>query len=226
VVKKTTFKGGLDLKILEHHEFESLSHVSPESDMQITARNALRILMMGWSSSWTKFISWSVFKAIFIQRDPELVKSLRFAFQQGFEYLFKQLNQLQLTEEQEEQVQLYLSNCLNLLPYSDLTPYESIKIPQLINKQWELVEYYVTPIELTSPKDIIKDHDRVFAYGLQPITHLNAQSHLIFMGTTYPAGQGFIPQIGWEIPYITVEELEFCSGWGNKKIKYMYVESV
>ncbi len=199
MVSKTSFKGGIDLKFFEHAEFESLERVTPEDKPLILARNALRLLMMGWPSSWTDLISWSLFKAIFIQRDPTLVKGMRLAFQQGFEHLFKQLSQLQLNEEQKEQVQLYLSNCLNLLPYSDLTPYESIKIPQLINNQWEFVDYYVTPIELTAQQGknsyFIQDQDRVFAYGLQPIVNERAQSHLIFMGTTYPAGQGFLPQI-------------------------------
>lgn len=190
-----TFKSGLDLNIFEQHEFEALNHTSDESDALIIARNTLRFLMMGWSSSWTELITWPVFKAVFIQRDPVLMKALRLAFQQGFMHLFQQLSGRLLNEQQTEQVQLYLSNCLSLLPYADLTPYESIKIPQLINHQWELVEYFVTAIELTSAKDILKDKDRVFAYGLQPITQKNAQSHLIFMGTTYPAGQGFLSQI-------------------------------
>lgn len=199
MVDKTTFKGGLDLNFFDQVEFESLDNLSSENEPLVVARNALRFLMMGWSKSWTDLISWPVFKAIYIQRDPTLVRAMRLAFQQGFEHLFKHLSQLDLNAEQKEQVQLYLSNCINLLPYSDLTPYESIKIPQLINSKWEFVDYYVTPIELTSQKGIqgyfIRDQDRVFAYGLQAINNERAQSHLIFMGTTYPAGQGFVPQV-------------------------------
>ncbi|CEG56191.1 hypothetical protein [Legionella fallonii] len=195
-----TFKGGLNLKFVANSEFESLDHVAQSEHAPIIARNALRLLMMGWpSDSWKQFISWPILKAIFVYRDPALLKELRFAFQQGFELLFTQLQGRQLSEEQNEQVQLYLSNCLSILPYSDLTPYESIKIPQSINGEWELVEYSVTPIELTPTTGFnsyfIQDSDRVFAYGLEPISHLHAQPHLIFMGTTYPAGQGFIPQI-------------------------------
>lgn len=194
-----SFKGGLDLNFFEDKEFESLEHVAAADEPLVVARNALRFLMMGWSSSWTELVSWPVFKAVYIRRDPVLVRAMRLAFQQGFENLFKHLSQLELNPEQKEQVQLYLSNCLNLLPYSDLTPYESIKIPQLIDNKWELVDYYVTPIELTSQKGIkayfIRDRDRVFAYGLQAINNERAQSHLIFMGTTYPAGQGFVPQV-------------------------------
>ena len=93
MVSKTSFKGGIDLKFFEHAEFESLERVTPEDKPLILARNALRLLMMGWPSSWTDLISWSLFKAIFIQRDPTLVKGMRLAFQQGFEHLFKQLSQ-------------------------------------------------------------------------------------------------------------------------------------
>ena len=196
---KTGFKGELNLNFFDKSEFESIELATPNQKDLSLARNALRLLMMGWPKHWTALISWPVFKAVFIQRDPNLLRGLRLAFQEGFENLFKQLSLLELNEEQKEQVQLYLSNCLSLLPYSDLTPYESIKIPQLINNRWVLVDYYVTPIELTSltgfNRYFIKDHDRVFAYGLQAITHPQAQSHLIFMGTTYPAGQGFVSQI-------------------------------
>ena len=86
-----------------------------------------------------------------------------------------------------------------MLPYSDLTPYESFKIPQCVSGHWELVEYQVTPIELTATSNwrhlFIYDHDRIFAYGLTPFFQPKAESHLIFMGTTYPAGQGFLTQI-------------------------------
>ncbi|RUR11132.1 hypothetical protein [Legionella sp. km772] len=199
MIDRTTFTGGLNLNFFAEAEFESIATVPYENQPLIVARNALRFLMMGWSSSWTELISWPIFKAIYIQRDPTLVRAMRLAFQQGFEHLFNYLSPLELNEQQKEQVQLYLSNCINLLPYSDLTPYESIKIPQLIGNKWELIDYYVTPIELTSQEGIngyfIKDHDRVFAYGLQAINNERAQTHLIFMGTTYPAGQGFVPQV-------------------------------
>lgn len=195
-----SFKGGLDLKFVTNSEFESLDNITSDKHYPIIARNALRLLMMGWpSESWTNLLSWPVFKAVFVHRDPKLLKELRLVFQQGFEILFSQLHGQKLNQEQNEQVQLYLSNCLSLLPYSDLTPYESIKIPQNINNEWLLVDYHITPIELTPTTGFkslfVQDHDRVFAYGLESISHKDAQSHLIFMGTTYPAGQGFVPQI-------------------------------
>lgn len=193
----------LDLKFFEHSEFESIDNASLERHAAITARNALRLLMMGWTASWTQLLSWPVIRAVLCYRDPTLLKALRLAFQQGFEYLFAQLENTELDPSKKEQVQLFLSNCLSILPYADLTPYESIKIPQYIDEHWVLVDYHIKAIELTQAtgfrRFFIKDEDRVFAYGLESIDNSKAQSHLIFMGTTYPAGQGFISQIDTDL---------------------------
>ncbi|MBI2785203.1 MAG: hypothetical protein HYX60_02385 [Legionella longbeachae] len=214
---KTDFQGGLELNFVPQREFESIKDVDPAQQASIIARNAVRFLLMGWTESWREFITPSVIKAIFVKRDHELLKALRFAFQQGFFEIFEQLRQMNLTEVQKEQAQLYLSNCFSLLPYGDLTPYESFKIPQYIDDQWEMVEYQVTPIELTERKGwrrfFIQDKDRVFAYGLEPIFQKKAESHLIFMGTTYPAGQGFLPQLNTDAKgFATVGKSLYRSG--------------
>ncbi|MCE0724125.1 hypothetical protein [Legionella resiliens] len=214
---KATFQGGIDLNFSPQREFESIEGVDPEKQAPIIARNAVRLLMMGWTEQWTEFLTAKVANAIFVQRDHELLRELRFAFQQGFLDLFEQLKEKKLTDPQQEQVNLYLSNCLTLLPYSDLTPYESIKIPQCIDGHWEQVEYQVKPIELTErsgwKRYFIHDKDRVFAYGLEPIFNKKAESHLIFMGTTYPAGQGFLPQINTDSKgFATVGESLYLMG--------------
>ncbi|KTD66011.1 hypothetical protein Lsan_0666 [Legionella santicrucis] len=196
---ETVFKGGLELKFFEQMEFEDTDGVESSQQDAILARNILRFFTMGWTQSWTQFLTPSVLYSFFVQRNSNLLREVRFAMQQGFLELFKQLQGKNLNSEQSEQVQLYLSNCLCMLPYSDLTPYEFFKIPQYISGHWELVEYQVSPIELTVTSGwrslFIYDHDRVFAYGLKPLFQNNAESHLIFMGTTYPAGQGFLTQI-------------------------------
>ncbi|RUR27904.1 hypothetical protein [Legionella qingyii] len=195
----TVFKGGLELKFFEQQEFESLDGADVSEQAPILARNILRFFTMGWTGSWTQFLTPTVLYSFFLQRDTDLLREVRFAMQQGFLELFKQLQGKDLSSDEGEQVQLYLSNCLSILPYGDLTPYESVTIPQCIDGHWELVEYQVTPIELTErhwwKSFFTYDNDRVFAYGLKPIFHEKAESHLIFMGTTYPAGQGFLTQI-------------------------------
>lgn len=198
-----TFVGGLDLKFFPDSELEILEAIAIAERGRVIGRNTLRLLMMGWPKTWTQFLSWSLFKTIFMYRDPLLLKDLRYAFQQGFQSLFEQLQKTTLNTEQMEQFQLYLSNCLSLLPYADITTYESIKLPQFVNNKWLLVEYFVTPIELTPTKGLrswfLQQRDRVFAYGLEPITEKDARSHLIFMGTTFPAGQGFAAQVNSDL---------------------------
>lgn len=199
MVDVENFTSDLDLNFFEQREFEPTEKLKyPERNAPI-ARNALRLLMMGWTESWKDFLTPAVFHAIFIARNSEFLREMRLAFQQGFLTVFNQLKALELNESQHEQVQLYLSNCLSLLPYSDITPYESIKIPQYLNGTWQFIEYLIKPIELTAHTGIerffFRDTDRVFAYGLEPLFQKDAQPHLIFMGTTYPAGQGFLSQI-------------------------------
>jgi hypothetical protein len=190
---QNAFTAELDLKFFEHAGFESTAGLSLLEQAPIIARNVLRVLMMGWTDAWRELLTPTVFHAVFIERNPGFLKEMRRAFQEGFLELFNQLDGQQFNESQSEQIQLYLSNCLALLPYSDLTPYESISIPQNIAGEWVLVEYVVKPIELTTGKE--RDSDRVFAYGLEPLINRYAEPHLIFMGTTYPAGQGFLTQI-------------------------------
>lgn len=199
VTIESSFRGGLELNFASEGKFENTDGAAQESMAPIIARNAVRFLMMGWTKQWTEFLTSAVAHAVFVKRDHELLRELRLAFQQGFLEVFRQLKDKKLTSEQKEQFNLYLSNCLALLPYGDLTPYESFQIPQYIDDHLELVEYQVKPIELTArtgwQQYFIKDEDRVFAYGLEPLFQNKAESHLIFMGTTYPAGQGFLPQV-------------------------------
>ncbi|WP_298627986.1 hypothetical protein [uncultured Legionella sp.] len=203
-----SFKGGLDLKFFPDAQFESLDNIDSNQQAGIIARNNLRLLMMGWTDSWTQLITWDTLLSVFIEQDPELLKELRAAFQAGFKHLYDQLNGVTLNKEQIEQFQLYLSNCLSHLPYAELTSFESITIPQYINNQWEFVEYYVNPIELTEKNKLTdKKQDQVFAYGLEPIINRNATPHLIFMGTTFPAGKGFTSQL--------VSNFEACETIGS-----------
>lgn len=200
------FSGRLNLKLYERDEFEVLNEETPkalklsDANVAIIARNSLRLLMMGWpTTSWKEIISWHLVNALFLQRDPILLKALRRAFQDGFDYLYLQLKDKEFLTEDHEQIHLFLSNCLSVLPICDLTPYEAVRVPQFVNNTWELVDYAVCPIELTPTQGLhrllLNDNDRVFAYGFEPLYQKKAQPHLVFMGTTYPAGQGFIPQV-------------------------------
>lgn len=218
--KGERFAGGLQLQFFPHAEFEEPNLSDPVINAEIIARNVLRVLLMGNYKDWQKLSNWKVFKAIFIRRDRELMKGLRIAFQQGFQFVYEQLKEKKLPPLEHEQALLFISNCLTLLPYADLNPYESIALPQWIKGSWQLIEYKVSPIELTPThgfqKLILEDTDRVFAYGLEPILEKDASPQLIFMGTTYPAGQGFVTQVNTDMEaFATVGNQLYHSGKKN-----------
>lgn len=198
------YAGGLTLNFFESAEFEAENPANSAENAVIIARNALRVLLMGVTENWGSLVSWRVIKAVLLSRDHELLRGMRMAFQQGFNHLFTtQLEGKEFSEHEFNQIQLYLANCMSLLPFSDMNPYESFKIPQWINGSWRMVDYKVTPIEMTPTKGfeklIIDDKDRSFAYGLAPLFDEEAEPHLIFMGTTYPAGQSFGVEVNTDL---------------------------
>jgi len=161
----------------------------------------LRFLMMKYEGNPSEMLSSEFLKAVFIKRNPGLLCGMRQAFQEGFDHVREQLSSQahDLSAEQNNQAQLFISNCLCLLPFADLKPGNVFYIPQLIDGTWQRVGYRVEPIELTPTRGFetlfMHDNDRVFAYGLEPLGCDQAEPHLIFMGTTYPAGQGFEPGV-------------------------------
>ena len=189
----------LQLDFFDVKELNSTEYLTAEDPI---ARHTLNILMMGWHNDqdvWNKLQSRQVFNALFWAHDKQLTNAMRRKFQCGFNNIFNQLKYLpkpQLPDDLE-QCQLYISNCLSLFPFSELNPYEQYKIPQYINGEWQLITYKVEPIELT--KKCVTNTDRVFAYGLTPKEGTDfanvAKRHLLFLGTTYPAGQGHTKQV-------------------------------
>lgn len=196
---------GLALNFLESDEFEREIPGDEFENYQIAARNNLRSLMNGWQQNTPINVSFKEFQAIFIKHDYNFTCAMRLAIQQGFDNVFSQLKERQLNEEQLNQALFYISNCLAILPYFDITPHEVIRVPQWINNTWQSVTYHVEPIELTPTyglkKIFLNNEDRVFAYGLEPLNHREAEPILIFMGTTYPAGQGFLTTIENDIGF-------------------------
>lgn len=210
------FAGGLELNFFP----EQQTSFDPNSDDPISiAKHALSVLMMGWpkKGTWGNLVSARALRAVFINRDTELLKYARLFFQEGLIHVFEQIQNKSFTEQEHRQIEFYLSNCLCFFPFFDPNPYESLKIPEYFNNQWTLVEYKITAIELTPinrfEQYFMQKNDRVFAYGLEPLSHLNARPHLIFMGTTYPQGQGLRTQLRTDMnSFRTVGEMLYKSG--------------
>lgn len=203
MLKGEQYAGGLALNFFESSEFEKEIEGETVENLAVQTRNLLRVLNTGWNNKWRSLLSWRTFNAVIIDRDHQLTLAMRLAFQQGFSHMFTQLEGKNLTPQEHNQAQLFISNCLTFLPFADMTPYESFTIPQYIENKWQMIDFKVTPIELTPTtgfkKLFIVDNDRVFAYGLEPIHHSKAEPHLIFMGTTYPAGQGFTTTVNTDL---------------------------
>jgi hypothetical protein len=212
---------GLDLNFYASTDFETeTAENTLEENQRINTRNLLRVLMMGWTDNWRRLLTSQTFNAVFVERDHQLTRAMRYSFQQGFQHVFSQLDGRQLTTLEKNQADLFLSNCLTYLPFADISPYESMAIPQYVDDRWQLIDYKIVPIELTPTSGLKKlflaDHDRVFAYGLEPIHNTQAESHLVFMGTTYPAGQGFFTTINTDLEaFETAGKKLYRSGQAN-----------
>lgn len=218
--KGDIYAGGLALNFFDSRDFEDPLSDEIEENDNIRMRNILRILMSGWNERITELLSFSILNAIFIKRNHQLTKAMRHGYQQGFHHIFSQLEGKTLNQLQLNQAQLYISNCLSFLPFADITPYESFIIPQYLDGKWQMVDYKVTPIELTPTsgfkKLFLAEQDRVFAYGLEPISHAHAEPHLIFMGTTYPAGQGFASMVHTDFEaFETAGKKLYRTGYSN-----------
>lgn len=195
--------GGLNINFFESCELEQEQRSNPSENARIIARNMLRFLMMKYEGHMSDMLSFDFLKAVFIKRNPKLLCAMRHAFQEGFDHVWEQLSSQthNLSAKQNNQAGLFISNCLCLLPFTDLKPGNVFYIPQYIHGVWQRVCYRAEPIELTPTRGLaafyyyIFDEARVFAYGLEPINNNNAEPLIIFMGTTYFAGQGFITQL-------------------------------
>ena len=226
--------GGLNLNLFESPELEQEQPDYPEENARIIARNMLRFLMMKYQGNWREIFSPQLLQAVLIKSDSSLLRGMRYAFQEGFQHVWLQLENQTLSTRQNNQAELFISNCLCILPFADLKLGHAFKIPQLMDGRWQLVTYNVRPIELTPTRGFetlfMYDEDRVFAYGLEPVDQPHAEPQLIFMGTTYPAGQGFASQINTDLEgFETVGNSLYRTGheriiaWLDKQKKQVHV---
>lgn len=212
--------GGLRLDFFLTAKLEQERRENPTENARIIARNMLRCLMMKYEGDPLDILSSELLSAIFVQRNPQLLCGMRHAFQEGFDQVWQQLDSKSssLSIKQNNQAELFISNCLSLMPFADLKPGNVFYIPQWIDGAWQRVRYRVEPIELTPTRGFetlfMRDEDRVFAYGFEPIGcgSPHAKPHLVFMGTTYPAGQGFFTQANTDLEVETVGNYVYRTG--------------
>lgn len=166
----------------------------PDSEFKQYAYYAILMLCDGEHNHWSKLLHWPVLKSLLYKRDPKLMAITRDTIREGFENLYSQLAEMEMTEDKLIQAEIFINNSLEFLTYFDFKLNDTIKIPQWIDSHWELVNYKVDPILLTRPKigfDLFtKKSDRYYAYGLVPINNDKAPAQLVFSGTPYPSAPG------------------------------------
>src|SRR5262249_51488682 len=98
-----------------------------------------------FSNGW---VDKEAFQAIFVAKNPKLLRSMR---QELGNILAATAKHLPAVGTPEEVVfQTFIGNCLTMLPYSYPESGELFTIPQKVDGQWQMCEYTVDdPIELT-----------------------------------------------------------------------------
>jgi len=159
--------------------------IEPKPGADPTVHRFMNYLLRGDQFPF-QWLNGATLKAIFVRKDPFFLRSMKEEFQYVFEQAAKRLP---LIGSKEEMLfETFIGNCIALLPYSYPEAGEVFSIPQKIEGEWRICQYRVDPIELT-PKGILTP---LKAFGL---TSPNAPPLLTFLGTTYPAGDGFLASI-------------------------------
>lgn len=167
-------------------------------DLDIVARNIFKYLALGikLDTSDPKIIKGLalVAKALVIKANPEFNRAFLRQLQNMLKSLGFQLNDVD--EETEAKYEILISNLLAAYPFfADHKCTNTLSIPQKIKEKWELIEHQVQALDL-SPQTgmisrLIRDEDRIYAYGLTPVVpRSDSPRLLLLMGTTYPTGQG------------------------------------
>lgn len=141
----------------------------------------------------------SFYRALLKTSDPFILRAARLEIQDSFERLY---STLQITppsnENEHEKVQFCIYNMLSIFAMFNPSPYETIRLPQCINHQWKMVEFSITPIELSPSSGFFSyfmgENDRLFSYGLTAINEENVPRILIHKGTGWNTSPGVVLQ--------------------------------
>jgi hypothetical protein len=169
-----------------------------------------------FSSDW---VHWKNVRGVLFKKDPALLKEMR----EEFRSILKACaNRHPKNAKEDLLLQTFIGNVIALLPYSYPEEGEGFIIPQKIDGQWKSCHYTVDRrIELMESQ---------FA---SPLVHYGFVSNegpplLSFLGTTYPAGDGFIASIfssfvpGFsvgEVPYLLDKDNISCWLEGKEGVR-------
>ncbi|WP_367607228.1 hypothetical protein [Legionella sp. W05-934-2] len=215
---KEVYAGGLTLDFFVEKGFESLDNLTGDDRVRANARNFVRLLMLEQVIGWQQALNLDTVKFAFYDATAIQRKYMFEVLQEGLSYIGYQLQHQTLNEQQQRQASILIASVLSYVPFSYPEKESVIEIPQLVNEQWKMVSCQINPIDLTaSYKNIpyvFNDDDRVWAYGLSPQGNdKDASPWLVYQGTTYPSGNGFMTQLMTDMkPFKTVGHDLYMSG--------------
>jgi hypothetical protein len=174
----------------------------PEQKTNLLAKKFVEALLHG-STFPQELCKKAILKTIFLKQDPYWLK----CFQDQLRLELEHLATLVPQSESEAIVwNAFLGNILAILPFTYPLNDSMIKIPYLHDGHCELIDYKIEVLYL-------QDHTfltPMTALGLTPISHHSARPLITFIGTTYPAGSGFLASVLTDFhPYNSVGEHTF-----------------
>jgi pimeloyl-ACP methyl ester carboxylesterase len=187
---KTVLTAGIIRDIDDKFRKELIYHGEgikpPERELPInqTVQKLVQALLHGGDFSPLEVEDHEV-KAIFSQHDEDMMKQFQLELQLEMDHL---VAKPPIDKEQEFIWRAFLGNVLAIIPYSYPTTGTVFKIPILENGNCRQVEYHTEVINL-----IYEDHlSPMTVLAMTPINDTNAPPILSFIGTTFPAGAGFV----------------------------------
>jgi len=149
-------------------------------------------------------------KGLLLREDPELQKSMR----EEFRVILSACAECFPSPGSKEEIlyETFIGNVISFLPYSYPEEGEVFSIPQKIGGEWKKATYIVDKKIDLSPKWFSSP---IAAYGL---TSQEAPPLLIFLGTTYPAGEGCVATLLSDFtPLMSVGHAPYL--YGKKEIQ-------
>ncbi len=185
-------------------EMEVCSQVEGDDKYPIMARNLSRHLIRGvplCANDGNAIQSSPLFQdeiiaSLLTKRDPKLFNAWRVELKIALQNIYNRLSSKTLTEDQEKSYATFLNIVLATYPFIDPEDDEKIHFPVKTQDGWVQREYSIKKLDM-SPQTgllsyLLREEDRMYALGLTPTDpQSGADPIIVFMGTTYPAGQGY-----------------------------------
>lgn len=144
-------------------------------------------------------------KAVLVSHDPVLLKRMREEFQAVLDFCWE--HRPEVGSPDEVLFQTFVGNVIALLPYTYPSVGEAVSLPLKVDGVWKRIEYRVdAKIEL-SPR-----------WLSSPLSACGFKSEegpplLVFLGTTYPAGDGFVATLLSDFtPFLSVGRAPYLYG--------------